>query len=36
VLSGCGLQVVVTDDGIENMTYVPRTIEDIEAVMAGM
>jgi len=27
--------VVVTDDGIENMTYVPRTIEDIEAVMAG-
>ena len=29
-------QVIVTEDGIENMTHVPRTVEDVEAVMAGV
>jgi len=27
--------IIVTKDGMENMTNCPRTIEDIEAVMAG-
>eukprot|EP01092_Planopodium_desertum_P000359 TRINITY_DN1049_c0_g1_i1.p1 TRINITY_DN1049_c0_g1~~TRINITY_DN1049_c0_g1_i1.p1 ORF type:complete len:188 (-),score=19.84 TRINITY_DN1049_c0_g1_i1:56-559(-) len=27
--------VIVTKDGVENMTKVPRTVEEIEAVMAG-
>jgi Xaa-Pro dipeptidase len=27
--------VYVTEDGIVNMTNAPRTIEDVEAVMAG-
>lgn len=27
--------MLVTKDGIENFTDVPRSVEDIEAVMAG-
>jgi Xaa-Pro dipeptidase len=27
--------VLVTADGIDNFTHAPRTVEDVEAVMAG-
>eukprot|EP00657_Telonema_sp_P-1_P006629 TRINITY_DN25859_c0_g1_i1.p1 TRINITY_DN25859_c0_g1~~TRINITY_DN25859_c0_g1_i1.p1 ORF type:complete len:201 (-),score=53.31 TRINITY_DN25859_c0_g1_i1:26-628(-) len=27
--------VIVTEDGVENMTHVPRTVEDVHDVMAG-
>eukprot|EP00656_Telonema_subtile_P018010 TRINITY_DN19714_c0_g1_i3.p1 TRINITY_DN19714_c0_g1~~TRINITY_DN19714_c0_g1_i3.p1 ORF type:complete len:143 (+),score=47.30 TRINITY_DN19714_c0_g1_i3:182-610(+) len=27
--------VIVTAEGVENMTHVPRLVEDVEAVMAG-